>query len=69
MNATELAAYFALRLNSFSEASWAVICRPSGAIALDPQGRLMTKMTEADATARAAQLSCRQKPLDEPCPG
>ncbi|WP_020178406.1 hypothetical protein [Methylopila sp. M107] len=67
MNVSERPIYSALKLNSFSDASWAVICGASGAIVIDAEGRLMTRMTKLQASEIAARLS-EQSRLDPPPP-
>ena len=51
-----------LRLNFETEASWAVIGMPSGAIALDEAGRLIIKLSREEAIKIAADRSISERP-------
>lgn len=57
MNCDGGPAFSAVRLNYFTDESWAVVKTSSGAIALDAEGGLMMRMTKLRASDIAARLS------------
>lgn len=50
-------AFSAARINFKSDAGWAVIGLPSGAVALNDENRLLLRLTRAEAEFLAAKLS------------
>lgn len=51
--------YGVIRLNRQRDDSWAVVGRPSGAIALDDQGGLLMRLGRPEAESLAAEFSRR----------
>lgn len=50
-------AFDVIRLQSWNDAGWAVIRRATGAIAIDPKGELLMRLTAVEASKIAARLS------------
>lgn len=50
-------AFDVIRLQSWNENGWAVIRRATGAIAVDPNGELLMRLTVAEARRTAEDLS------------
>ncbi len=57
METRRITAFEVIRLNDQSERSWAVVEKPSGAIATDAEGRLIMRLSESEARQLAANMT------------